>query len=239
MDASFIVDATRIDAHLLSLLIGHDSHEVTLATDAIGQTTATVGGVPVPAALNSRRRWGKKDAGGASGSGPQRLTAPMPGKVVRVLVKPGDTVTARQPLVVIEAMKMENELRAARDGVVAEVQAREGQSVDAGMLLLVVACRRVELGPSESMEESTNPQDPRDAATESAAPDGRATRKRGGPIRALLRWTRRRAVGRCRDSGGLTRDVVHDRSRPGTAGARRAWRDSVSSNARSTSGRCI
>jgi biotin carboxyl carrier protein len=65
--------------------------------------------------------------------------APMPGKIVRVLVEPGDRVRARQALVVIEAMKMENELRAARDGTVAEVQAREEMSVDAGTLLVVIA----------------------------------------------------------------------------------------------------
>jgi biotin carboxyl carrier protein len=62
----------------------------------------------------------------------------MPGKVVRVLVKAGDAVTARQPVVVVEAMKMENELRASRDGTVAEIHVREGMSVDAGALLLVI-----------------------------------------------------------------------------------------------------
>jgi biotin carboxyl carrier protein len=76
-------------------------------------------------------------AGGAA-SGPQRVTAPMPGKVVRVLVKPGDAVAARQPVVVVEAMKMENELRAGREGTVSDVQVREGMSVDAGALLLVI-----------------------------------------------------------------------------------------------------
>jgi len=55
-----------------------------------------------------------------------------------VLVKPGDEVKARQGLVVVEAMKMENELRAARDGRVRDVAVTEGQSVDAGALLLVV-----------------------------------------------------------------------------------------------------
>jgi biotin carboxyl carrier protein len=63
----------------------------------------------------------------------------MPGKIVRVLVKPGNPVRARQALVVIEAMKMENELRAARDGTVAEVQATEGVSVDAGAVLVVIS----------------------------------------------------------------------------------------------------
>ena len=73
-----------------------------------------------------------------AGAAPQRLVAPMPGKVVRVLVKTGDAVHARQPLVVVEAMKMENELRASRDGTVAEIHVREGQSVEAGALLIVI-----------------------------------------------------------------------------------------------------
>ena len=136
----FSVDAKRIDTHSLSLLIGTASHEVTLANDTVtGQLATAVNGVPVMVALNDRRRWGKQDPGGASGSGPQRLVAPMPGKVVRVLVAPGDAVLARQPLVVIEAMKMENELRAVCEGIVAEVHAQEGRSVDAGALLLIVS----------------------------------------------------------------------------------------------------
>jgi biotin carboxyl carrier protein len=134
------VDAARIDAHTLSLVVdGMWSNEVSIAADpASGQLDVHVGGTPVAVTLNGRRRWGRKDDGGGAGSGPQRLVAPMPGKVVRVLVKAGDTVAARQPVVVVEAMKMENELRASREGTVAEVQAREGMSVDAGALLLVI-----------------------------------------------------------------------------------------------------
>jgi pyruvate carboxylase subunit B len=62
----------------------------------------------------------------------------MPGKVVRVLVAAGDAVRPRQGLGVVEAMKMENELRAAREGVVREVLVQEGQSVEAGAALIVV-----------------------------------------------------------------------------------------------------
>jgi biotin carboxyl carrier protein len=62
----------------------------------------------------------------------------MPGKVVRVLVKVGDEVQPRQGLVVVEAMKMENELRAAAAGRVREVFVSEGQSVEAGTPLVVV-----------------------------------------------------------------------------------------------------
>ena len=132
------IDLARLDAQVLSLLLGHSSHEVVVSSVATGGVTVTVDGVAVQASVNSRRRWGKTDAA-ATASGPQRVIAPMPGKVVRVLVAPGDVVEARQPLVVIEAMKMENELRAVRSGTVAEVPAREGQSVDAGALLLVVS----------------------------------------------------------------------------------------------------
>ena len=133
------IDAARIDAHVLSLLVGTASHEVIVTTDPVsGQLAIGVDGTPVSAALNGRRRWGRNDAAKV-GTGPQRIVAPMPGKVVRVLVATGDVVEARQGLVVIEAMKMENELRASRPGTIAELQVQEGQSVDAGALLMVVA----------------------------------------------------------------------------------------------------
>jgi|SRR5262245_19025555 len=134
------VDAARIDAHTLSLLVDNVSrkgYDVIAAPDpATTQLTLYVGTTPVTVARNGRRRGSSK--GGLSSTGPQRIVAPMPGKVVRVLVKTGDAVHARQPLVVVEAMKMENELKAGRDGTVADIQAREGASVDAGALLVII-----------------------------------------------------------------------------------------------------
>ena len=62
----------------------------------------------------------------------------MPGRVMRVLVGPGDVVADRQSLVVVEAMKMENELRAPRAGVVAEVRVVEGMPVEARTVLVVL-----------------------------------------------------------------------------------------------------
>jgi biotin carboxyl carrier protein len=136
------VDAARIDAHTLSLVVdGRWSSEVSIAAQpAGGRIDVHIGAIPIAVTLNGRRRWGRKGEGAGSGpgSGPQRLVAPMPGKVVRVLVKAGDAVAARQPVVVVEAMKMENELRASRDGTVAEIHVREGMSVEAGALLLVI-----------------------------------------------------------------------------------------------------
>ena len=84
-------------------------------------------------------RFGRRGSdAGAGGGGPQHVTAPMPGKVVRVLVAPGDAVVPKQGLVVVEAMKMENELKAARAGVVKDVKAVEGTSVEAGAVLVIV-----------------------------------------------------------------------------------------------------
>jgi len=153
-DRQWVIDAVRIDPQTLSLVFGppqapgaaslespvpRSSFEVTVLTDrAPGRLNVRVGAISIGATLNGRRRRGRSDAGDA-GAGPQRLTAPMPGKIVRVLVKTGEAVRARQPLVVVEAMKMENELRAAGAGLVAEIHVREGQSVDPGDLLLVIA----------------------------------------------------------------------------------------------------
>ena len=84
------------------------------------------------------RRHVRGRQGAAGGPGQQRVTAPMPGRVLRVLVKPGDQVAHRQGLVVVEAMKMENELTAPKAGIVTEVAITEGISVEAGRLLVVI-----------------------------------------------------------------------------------------------------
>lgn len=71
-------------------------------------------------------------------AGPLTIKAPMPGRVVKLLVKAGDRVTAGQGLAVVEAMKMENELKAPRAGAVAEILATEGTAVEAGASLVVL-----------------------------------------------------------------------------------------------------
>ncbi len=71
-------------------------------------------------------------------SGPQTVEAEMPGKVVRVNLAPGDAVSEGQGVVVVEAMKMENEIPSPIDGVVKEVAVSEGQTVEAGARLFVV-----------------------------------------------------------------------------------------------------
>jgi biotin carboxyl carrier protein len=73
-----------------------------------------------------------------SGDGPVEVRAQMPGKVIKVLVEPGASVEAGQGLVVVEAMKMQNEMKAPKSGKVARVHAREGATVTAGEPLAVV-----------------------------------------------------------------------------------------------------
>ncbi|MHB8419350.1 MAG: biotin/lipoyl-containing protein [Myxococcales bacterium] len=88
--------------------------------------------------LDERRLRMRAASGKLVALGPQIVVAPMPGKVVRVLVKAGDEVAEGQGLVVVEAMKMENELRAVKAGRVREVAVQEGVAVEGGATLCVV-----------------------------------------------------------------------------------------------------
>jgi biotin carboxyl carrier protein len=96
-----------------------------------------VGGLRVPARLRPEGRGPKRATSVADG--PERVIAPMPGKVVKLLVQAGDDVSARQGVIVVEAMTMENELRSTRAGVVREVLVAEGASVEAGAPLMVIS----------------------------------------------------------------------------------------------------
>ena len=89
-------------------------------------------------AVVDARRFRRSGGGTVAAAGEHRIVAPMPGRVLRVLVKAGDTVSARQGLLVVEAMKMENEISTPKDGRIKEVAVGEGQSVEAGRLLVVV-----------------------------------------------------------------------------------------------------
>jgi biotin carboxyl carrier protein len=83
------------------------------------------------------RRWSRKTSGAGAGA-VQSIVSPMPGKVVRVLAGPGDAVVAGQGIVVVEAMKMQNELKSNRTGRVLSVAAKEGATVAAGELLATI-----------------------------------------------------------------------------------------------------
>jgi biotin carboxyl carrier protein len=97
----------------------------------------TIGGRRLRVELEDPRRASRKSSGRRT-EGPLQVTAPMPGKIVRLLVAPGDEVTAGQGLVVMEAMKMQNELKAARPGRVVAIPVHEGDTVGAGAVLAII-----------------------------------------------------------------------------------------------------
>ena len=101
-----------------------------------GELLVGLQGRTINVTINGRRS--AHAEGGAHGDGQISILAPMAGRVVRVLVNAGDEVAARQPVVVVEAMKMENELRAPRAGRVKEVSVTAGTSVEAGRILAVI-----------------------------------------------------------------------------------------------------
>lgn len=135
------LDAARTGRYGLSLLERGSglTREVQVTPSSTrGELLVTIGGRAVVVTVNGRRSGrGGPDAGGGA-HGEQAITAPMPGRVVRVLVAPGDEVAVRQPVVVVEAMKMENELRSPKAGRVKDVSVGPGTSVEAGRVLVVI-----------------------------------------------------------------------------------------------------
>jgi len=71
-------------------------------------------------------------------SGPAEVRSQMPGKIIKILVEPGSAVTAGQGLLVVEAMKMQNEMKSPKDGVVTKIPVCEGATVNAGETLVVI-----------------------------------------------------------------------------------------------------
>ena len=137
-----LVDVQRSSDYGLSLLFpenGQDGVRISLAPGIVpGELLAYLAGRTAPVIVNGRRTGRAGADTGAGADGEQKITAPMPGRVVRVLVAPGDDVEARQPVVVVEAMKMENELRSPKAGRIKDVAVSPGASVEAGRVLVVV-----------------------------------------------------------------------------------------------------
>jgi biotin carboxyl carrier protein len=136
------LDVARVGLYGLSLLLDGEtgvSREVQVSpTSTRGELLVSLAGRTVGATVNGRRTGRGSADPGAGAHGEQAVAAPMPGRVVRVLVGPGDEVEARQGVVVVEAMKMENELRSPKAGRIKEVNVTPGTSVEAGRVLLVV-----------------------------------------------------------------------------------------------------
>jgi biotin carboxyl carrier protein len=132
----FEVDAVLVRPDVLSLRIGNLAYEVKSERRAsglhlwVGSTRFAVE-VRDPRSLRGRTRAG--DDGG-----PKKVVAPMPGKVVRLLVSEGDEVESGRGVAVVEAMKMQNEIKSPKRGTVQKILVSEGAAVNAGDVLAIV-----------------------------------------------------------------------------------------------------
>jgi biotin carboxyl carrier protein len=134
--ASEPVSVLEISPGVLSILLGARSFTVYLAKEG-EQVEAFVGSTKYQVTVSDARdrRMGTK---ANAVSGPMEIRSQMPGKIIKVLVESGSAVTTGQGLLVVEAMKMQNEMKSPKDGIVAKIQVAEGVTVGAGETLIVI-----------------------------------------------------------------------------------------------------
>lgn len=129
-------DAVEVLPGIYSILLDGRSYEVRVMPAPGGAgLRIQVGDAEFSAEVLDPRAWRGRRHGVLEAQGRQQISAPMPGKVVRVLVRQDDRVEAGQGLLVVEAMKMQNEIRSPKTGVVERLLVTEGQAVNAGEVL--------------------------------------------------------------------------------------------------------
>jgi biotin carboxyl carrier protein len=126
------VDIRQVEAGVYSVLAGGRAYEARVDGQGVD-----VGGRKFSVEVLDPRRW-SRDRNDRHGEGRQNIAAAMPGKVIRVLVAVGDLVEPGQGLVVVEAMKMQNEMKAVRAGRVVSLTAVAGATVNAGEILVAI-----------------------------------------------------------------------------------------------------
>jgi len=134
-EAAAQVEIRQISEHELLLLSGDTAHRVLIARDGDRLFVRLDGREVLLTEPGEHRGRSAGGEAGASGDG-RRIIAPMPGKVIKVCVAAGEAVRKNQTLVIVEAMKMENEIKAASDGAVVKVHVTAGELVDAERTLI-------------------------------------------------------------------------------------------------------
>ncbi len=125
------------EAGFYTIILNDHVFRCYLDTQPNGQTEVVVNGSRFPVSVRDKKHR-QANAGSAAAGGKAVLVAPMPGKVVRIMCAVGDEVTANQSLLVVEAMKMQNEVQTPKAGKVVELKVTEGQTVNAGETMVVV-----------------------------------------------------------------------------------------------------
>jgi len=131
------VDAVVVRPDFLSLLVDGRSYEIKRERSPAG-LHLWAGSTRFEVELRDPRSLRSRRDGAGDRSGPKKLVAPMPGKVVRVLLTEKSEVEAGQGIVVVEAMKMQNEIKSPKKGVVQKILATQGATVNAGDVLAIV-----------------------------------------------------------------------------------------------------
>jgi biotin carboxyl carrier protein len=134
----FEADALEVGSGIYSILLAGASFEVQVES-APGGFAVAAGGRRIPVRVVDPRQWQGRRSGSVEAEGRQQIVAPMPGKVVRILVQQGQAVNAGQGILVVEAMKMQNEIRSPKTGTIERLSVNEGQAVNAGEVVAVVA----------------------------------------------------------------------------------------------------
>jgi biotin carboxyl carrier protein len=136
-DREVQIDATLARRDVLSVLIGGKAYEIKREYTA-ADLHLWVGSARYSTQLRDPRSLRSRRAAADDGKGPRKLLAPMPGKVVRVLAGEQQSVEAGQSVLVVEAMKMQNEIKSPKKGTVKQIVAAEGANVNAGDVLAIV-----------------------------------------------------------------------------------------------------
>jgi biotin carboxyl carrier protein len=131
-DRIYQVDAASSQAGVYSLRIDGAQHEVSVRPLEEGWTVTGRHGTTTVSVTDPLTHLAAQTRGGKGAKRQRKVAAYMPGRVVAVLVQEGEAVTAGQGIVVLEAMKMENEIRAEHDGTVSRIHVQPGQAVDLG-----------------------------------------------------------------------------------------------------------
>lgn len=129
-------DVRQVEPGIYSILLNGLSFEVQLENNG-GRTYALVNGRRLAVEIRDPRKMAR-GGGGIGVAGPQTIASPMPGKVVRLLVAEGDEVEAGHGLLIVEAMKMQNEIKAPKAGRVVAINVTEGSAVGGGQAMMVV-----------------------------------------------------------------------------------------------------
>jgi len=134
----FALDVAIAARDVLSILHEGHSYEVRRECSPAGETHISIGPQRFRAEVRDPRSLRSRRASLGAEAGPVGILAPMPGKVIRLLSAAGDEVEAGQGLLVVEAMKMQNEIRSTKKGKVIRIAVQEFSAVNAGDLLAIV-----------------------------------------------------------------------------------------------------